>query len=287
MKYRLLPAADNAISALYNRSVLSLSVIIVIIAIPLLLASCILLTGHSLSETPAFSIAAIEEVSGQNYIYPTNSSGSWQLYYNPLRYSSFCIVISSSSSDVKNATGSSAFGDTPVDNTPGTTDRTFELVYTIEPGSSPVMQITVTVYFMSGRYSTRTIAVIPDDTPPVGYGIAVPAVVQSENYTVYADLLYATDQSGFSAILLDEVSSYTATPSTNRTRMAGNISLGVHIYAIQVIDNVGNAGEVIYRNVSVIPSTGNPMVRLASISAFPDVGQIHQEQILTYLFISL
>ena len=212
------------------------------------------------------SVSDVIEVSGGEALY-YNASAK-KLYYSNRIASSFTINIdvTGSGAGFDTASGSSAFGDTPSDNTPGSSPAVFQLTYTIEQGAEFNGNIIITLTKGSNT-QTLELAVELDNTPPSGILITSPTV-PTEAYTV--TIGNASDAgSGLDYYLLDKFTIPTGEPTTQRTSMTDNVNTeGTFYYLGTAVDKVGNKGEIVQKVVYV--DFTSPTVSITSVSAGAD-----------------
>jgi len=216
------------------------------------------------------SIVSITEDSGSAYMYYNTTTK--KLYYSALGESSFTINIdvTGSGAPFVSASGSSAFGDTPTDTTPGTSPNVFSLTYTIEHGASFQGTITITLATSGSMTSTLLLPVELDSVAPSGYALVAPAYASSP-YTV--TIVGGSDTGvGLEAFYLDRFSSDSGEPATIRTSMTGDMTEGTHFYRAYAVDFVGNKGAIL-SNRTIVDTTA-PTISIESVTITSGVGVV-------------
>ncbi len=219
------------------------------------------------------SISSVTEDSGSAYMY--YNATSKKLYYSGLGPSSFSINIdvNGTGAPFVSATGSSAFGDTPVDTTAGLSPYVFSVTYTIEEGANFQGTITVTLATSGATTATVSLIVELDSVAPSGYSLSAPAYASSA-YNV-ATIGGSDSGAGLDAIYLDAFSSDSGEPTTARTSMAGDTTEGVHFYRALAIDLVGNKGVVV-SNRTIVDSTP-PAITIDAVRITSGLGIVSSE----------
>ncbi|MEM2900138.1 MAG: DNRLRE domain-containing protein, partial [Thermoplasmata archaeon] len=209
------------------------------------------------------SLADVIEVSGGEALY--YNSTAKKLYYSNRISSSFTINIdvTGSGAGFDSAAGSAAFGDSPTDNTPGSSPAVFQLTYTIEQGAEFTGTITITLT-KGTNTETLELAVELDNTPPSGILVTAPTV-PIETYIV--TISNATDTgSGLDYYLLDKFTSVTGEPTIQRTSMTGSVDVeGTFYYRGTAVDRVGNKAEVVQKVVYV--DFTSPTISITSVTS--------------------
>ncbi|MEM2900130.1 MAG: DNRLRE domain-containing protein [Thermoplasmata archaeon] len=216
------------------------------------------------------SIVSVTEDSGSAYMYYNTTTK--KLYYSGLGASSFTINIdvTGSGAPYVSASGSSAFGDTPIDNTPGVSPNVFSLTYTIEEGASFQGTITITLSTSGSMTSTLLLPVELDNVAPSGYMLVAPAYASSA-YNVA--IVGGSDTGvGLDSFYLDRFSSDSGEPSTARTSMAGDMSEGTHFYRAYAVDLVGNKGTIV-SNRTIFDTTA-PTISIESVTVTSGIGVV-------------
>lgn len=193
---------------------------------------------------PTINSISIQESS--TYIHAIGSN----VYYQPNFASVFTIVISASDplSGLNRAVGSTAFGDTPIDTTPG---DGLQLTYNIESGATQQQQIWVSVYDTVGNLITVVICVAPDATGPLTQLVSPPdAIFTSVNLPT---LTWSSNdgQSGISGNYHLQVSTspsfnpliVDADISTTSLTFSTNLDDGLYYWRVKAQDNLGNWGD--------------------------------------------